>query len=168
MFSSALILYYISHASVQVLHVQSFVLMASFVGTHNLRNVCKAEPSHQLCSVNCLPQAWLLVGQAVRSGQDLGLHRSPRHLAISALEKEDRRKTWWGVYTMDRMLAVALGRPLGVDDSDCDVELCLPVDDDDLAAYFEGANVARERPALMTGFGSLVTLYKIGGRVLRQ
>ena len=31
-----------------------------------------------LCSVNCLPQAWLLVGQAVRAGQDLGLHVSGR------------------------------------------------------------------------------------------
>jgi hypothetical protein len=29
-----------------------------------------------LCSVNCLPQAWLLVGQAVRTAQDLGLHVS--------------------------------------------------------------------------------------------
>lgn len=27
-----------------------------------------------LCSVNCLPQAWILIGQAVRTGQDLGLH----------------------------------------------------------------------------------------------
>lgn len=53
----ALILHYISHASIQVSHVQCLILMASF-----------------LCSVNCLPQAWLLVGQAVRSAQDLGLH----------------------------------------------------------------------------------------------
>lgn len=29
-----------------------------------------------LCSVNCLPQAWLLTGQAVRTAQDLGLHVS--------------------------------------------------------------------------------------------
>jgi hypothetical protein len=69
---------------------------------------------------------------------------------------------------MDRMLAVALGRPLGVDDRDCDVELCVPVDDDDLVAYFEGANVARDRPALMSGFVALVTLYKIAGHILRQ
>jgi hypothetical protein len=69
---------------------------------------------------------------------------------------------------MDRMLAVALGRPLGVDERDCDVELCVPVDDDDLAAYFEGNNVQRDAPALMAGSVSLVTLYEIAGRVLRQ
>ena len=53
----ALILQYISHPSIQVAHVQCFILMSSF-----------------LCSVNCLPQAWILIGQAVRAGQDLGLH----------------------------------------------------------------------------------------------
>ena len=60
---SALILHYISHASIEVAHVQCFVLMSSF-----------------LCSVNCLPQAWLLVGQAVRAAQDLGLHVRPLNL----------------------------------------------------------------------------------------
>lgn len=54
---SALILQYISHASIQPTHVQAFTLMAAF-----------------LCSVNCLPQAWLLIGQGVRAAQDLGLH----------------------------------------------------------------------------------------------
>ena len=56
---SALILHYISGASMQVEHVQCFLLMSSF-----------------LCSVNCLPQAWILVGQAVRAAQDIGLHVS--------------------------------------------------------------------------------------------
>jgi hypothetical protein len=55
----ALILQYISHSHIQVTHVQTFILMSSF-----------------LCSVNCLPQAWILTGQAVRIGQDLGLHVS--------------------------------------------------------------------------------------------
>ena len=57
---SALILQYISHPNIQVVHVQCFILMSSF-----------------LCSVNCLPQAWILIGQAVRAGQDLGLHVRP-------------------------------------------------------------------------------------------
>ena len=56
----ALILQYISHPNIQIVHVQCFILMSSF-----------------LCSVNCLPQAWILIGQAVRAGQDLGLHVRP-------------------------------------------------------------------------------------------
>ncbi|OBZ66071.1 hypothetical protein A0H81_13963 [Grifola frondosa] len=69
--------------------------------------------------------AWLLVGQAVRSAQDIGLHRSPRRLLISPIEKETRRKVWWGVYTLDQMLALAFGRPLAIEDADCDVELAI-------------------------------------------
>lgn len=55
----AMVLYYIGHSNTQLAQVQCFVILASF-----------------LCSVNCLPQAWLVVGQAVRIAQDLGLHVS--------------------------------------------------------------------------------------------
>ncbi|KAG1753815.1 fungal-specific transcription factor domain-containing protein [Suillus paluster] len=150
-YERALILHYISHASIQVSHVQCFILMSSF-----------------LCSINCLPQAWLLVGQAVRTAQDLGLHRSPRRLTISATDKETRRKIWWSVYCLDRMLALALGRPLGIEDADCDVEMPVAVDDENLADYFSGANLPQKVPSLMTGALALTTLYQIAGRVLRQ
>jgi hypothetical protein len=151
-YERALILHYISHASIQVAHVQCLILMSSF-----------------LCSVNCLPQAWLLVGQAVRTAQDLGLHRSPRRLLVSPIDKETRRKIWWGVYSLDRMLALALGRPLGVEDSDCDVELPVEVDDENLSEYFSiGAQTSRSYLSLMTGTNALTGLYKIAGRVLRQ
>ncbi|KAF7355118.1 hypothetical protein MSAN_01427400 [Mycena sanguinolenta] len=148
-YERALILQYISHANTQIAHVQCFILLSSF-----------------LCSVNCLPQAWILVGQAVRIGQDLGLHRSPRRLVITPIEKETRRKIWWGVYALDRMLALALGRPLGVNDTDCDVELPVEVDDEHLPEYFAGASIPQ--PSLMTGAVALIRLYKIGGRVLRE
>ncbi|KAL4075802.1 fungal-specific transcription factor domain-containing protein [Scleroderma citrinum] len=150
-YERALILHYISHTSIQVSHVQSFILMSMF-----------------LCTINCLPQAWILVGQAVRTAQDLGLHRSPRRLTISPIEKETRRKIWWNVYCLDRMLALALGRPLGVEDSDCDVELPVDVDDDHLSEYFSGVSVSPKHPSLMAGTIAIANLYQIAGRVLRQ
>ncbi|KAG6880071.1 hypothetical protein C0992_006883 [Termitomyces sp. T32_za158] len=150
-YERALILQYISHPHTQIAHVQCFILMSSF-----------------LCSVNCLPQAWIVLGQAVRTGQDLGLHRSPRKLLITSIEKETRKKVWWGVYTLDRMLALALGRPLGINDSDCDVEQPVEVDDDHLPEYFNGATMPQPRPSLMAGSVALNHLYEIGGRVLRQ
>ncbi|THH33707.1 hypothetical protein EUX98_g391 [Antrodiella citrinella] len=150
-YERALILHYISHASMEVEHVQCLLVMSSF-----------------LCSVNCLPQAWLLVGQAVRTAQDIGLHRSPRRLLISPIEKETRRKVWWGCYTLDRMLALALGRPLGIADSDCDIELPVDVDDENLPEYFAGATMTQASPSLMRGFIEMCSLYQIAGRVLRQ
>ncbi|KAF8917781.1 fungal-specific transcription factor domain-containing protein [Mucidula mucida] len=149
-YERALILQYISHASIQVEHVQCFILLSSF-----------------LCSINCLPQAWILVGQALRTGQDLGLHRSPKRLSIPSIDKQTRIKIWWGVYSLDRMLAVALGRPLGINDSDCDVEFPIEVDDDLLPQFLSDPEM--EKPmSLMTGFIALTKLYKIAGRVLRE
>jgi len=84
------------------------------------------------------------------------------------VEKETRRKIWWGVYTLDRMLALALGRPLGINDSDCDVELPVDVDDQHLPEYFSGAPMTQSQPSLMMGSIALIKLYEIGGRVLRQ
>ncbi|CCM02825.1 uncharacterized protein FIBRA_04937 [Fibroporia radiculosa] len=150
-YERALILHYISHASSQLEHVQCFTLLSSF-----------------LCSVNCLPQAWLLVGQAVRIAQDIGLHRSCRRLLIPSIEKETRRKAWWGVYTLDRMLALALGRPLAIEDADCDVELPIEVDDEQLPEYFAGATMSQQAPSLMKGFVELTLLFQLAGQVLRQ
>ena len=67
------------------------------------------------------------------------------------------------------MLALALGRPLGVEDSDCDVELPVDVDDDHLPEYFSlGSQFSRQTPSLMAGYNALTGLYRIAGRVLRD
>jgi hypothetical protein len=66
------------------------------------------------------------------------------------------------------MLALALGRPLGINDSDCDVELPVEVDDDFLPEYFSGAIMNQNKQSLMAGSIALINLYKIGGRVLRE
>lgn len=150
-YERALILHHISHSRTQVTHVQCTVLMSCF-----------------LCSINCLPQAWILVGQALRTAQDLGLHRTPRRHPISPAEKETLTKIWWGVYTLDRMLALALGRPLGINDADCDVELPVDVDDDQLPEYFSGAQMPPGQTSMMSGFISLIKLYQIGGRMLQE
>jgi hypothetical protein len=66
------------------------------------------------------------------------------------------------------MLALALGRPLGVNDADCDVEKPAEVDDDQLTQYFLGALLNQRHPPLMAGTIALIKLYEIAGRVLRQ
>lgn len=82
---------------------------------------------------------------------------------------------------------MALGRPLGIDDADCDIELPLDIDDVALPAYFAGQNASLVgsstttvingestkpyvpgSPSLMKGFNALTCLFKIAGQVLRQ
>ena len=66
------------------------------------------------------------------------------------------------------MLALALGRPLAIEDADCDVEIPVELDDELLPQYFAGAPMQQGHISLMRGFNELVSLYRIAGRVLRE
>ncbi|KAF9040392.1 hypothetical protein BDZ89DRAFT_1090289 [Hymenopellis radicata] len=116
---------------------------------------------------NTLSHSWLLAGQAIRAAQDLGLHRSPRRLSLSSVEKEQRRRIWWCVYGLDRVLSISLGRPGGTNDDDTDVEFPVEVDDKDLEAYFSGRLKASE-VSYMCGFVALLKIYIVAGKIVRS
>ncbi|KAK4159460.1 putative transcription factor [Cladorrhinum sp. PSN259] len=80
-----------------------------------------------LNEMNLKSAAWCCLGNAVRVAQDLGLYTDVGPWQF--LEGEMRRRTWWAIYIMDRTLAVELGRPMLIDDLDCDVSLPAGVDD---------------------------------------
>ncbi|EIM91702.1 uncharacterized protein STEHIDRAFT_106439 [Stereum hirsutum FP-91666 SS1] len=115
---------------------------------------------------NTLSQSWVLAGQAIRAAQDLGLHRSPRRLSLSGLEKEIRRRIWWCVYGLDRVLSIALGRPAGTYDDDSDVEYPAEVDDEDVEKYCEGV-IATSETSYMCGFVALLKIYVVAGKIVR-
>lgn len=80
-----------------------------------------------LNEMNLKSTAWSILGNAVRIGQDLGLHVETGPWPV--IEGEMRRRTWWATYILDRMLASELSRPSLINDSDCDVSLPAGVDD---------------------------------------
>ena len=54
----------------------------------------------------------------------LGMHRcASRHTALSPVERESRRRTWWVLYFFDRFSASKIGQPLTIRDEDIDVEM---------------------------------------------
>ncbi|KAF7864432.1 hypothetical protein EAF04_006566 [Stromatinia cepivora] len=71
--------------------------------------------------------AWTWLGSAVRIGQDLGFHSETGPWQL--VEDEMRRRVWWGIYIWDRHMSLELGRPLLIDDIDCDVNLPNPIDE---------------------------------------
>lgn len=95
-------------------------------------------------------EAWIRVGQAIRHAQDLGLHRSPVSLGLPVNTHTRRRNVWWCIYTLERQLCTALGRPLSIDDQDCDVELPLSSDHNNTG-----------------GFTSMILLQNIVGTILK-
>jgi hypothetical protein len=91
-------------------HARALVLIAMFLNEMNLKS-----------------EAWKLIGNAVKVAQDLGLYTESGPLPV--IEGEMRRRVWWTIYILDRSMAVELGRPVLIDDADCDVSLPAGVDD---------------------------------------
>lgn len=85
-----------------------------------LQAMCLHEMNLQSAAFNCL-------GSAVRVAQDLGLYSELGPWPM--VEGEMRRRTWWTIYILDRSLGLDLGRPMLIDDADCDVALPAGVDD---------------------------------------
>ncbi|KAL1882364.1 hypothetical protein VTK73DRAFT_1923 [Phialemonium thermophilum] len=91
-------------------HARALALIVIFMNETNLKSA-----------------AWSWLGTAVRVGQDIGLHSESGPWPV--IEGEMRRRTWWTLYILDRSLALELGRPVMIDDSECDVSLPAGVDD---------------------------------------
>jgi Fungal specific transcription factor domain len=51
-----------------------------------------------------LNRCWVSVGCLLRTAQGLGLHLDPTKWNIPPLEKEMRKRLWWGIYSLDRYL----------------------------------------------------------------
>ncbi|XTI93826.1 hypothetical protein V2W45_1251944 [Cenococcum geophilum] len=77
--------------------------------------------------VNLKSAGLVWLGSAVRIAQDIGLHCETGPWPV--VEGEIRRRVWWAIYAWDRLLSLELGRPLSIDDEDCDVGFPSPVDD---------------------------------------
>ncbi|KAL1961728.1 hypothetical protein VTN77DRAFT_1128 [Rasamsonia byssochlamydoides] len=90
--------------NVWILLVQCFFLLA----------VCQTD------------SCWNTLGFAIRMGQSIGLHvenpSSMRGLDVSyAAEREMRRRTWYSMYVLDRLLALQLGRPMAIHEEDFNI-----------------------------------------------
>ncbi|KAK7429160.1 Transcriptional activator [Neonectria magnoliae] len=80
--------------------------------------------------------AFLYIGMALRMATSLGLHQEvglntstsscQGHDSAPALDsaaREHRRRVWWSVYSLDRILSVKSGNPITVQDEDIGVDL---------------------------------------------
>ncbi|PKY09427.1 hypothetical protein P168DRAFT_278909 [Aspergillus campestris IBT 28561] len=66
---------------------------------------------------------WLKIGIAARISQDLRLMTEPDHPSISVTEQEERRRTFWSAYLVDKLISGWQSRPLAIHDEDCHVQL---------------------------------------------
>lgn len=68
-----------------------------------------------------------MVGLAMRTAIDLGLHRNDYEKGLDTQGIQTRRRLFWTVYSLERIIAISLGRPFSIADRQIDV--LLPDDD---------------------------------------
>jgi hypothetical protein len=61
--------------------------------------------------------------QDIHTNLSGGRQRSAGQLGFKKPDQERRKYVWWCIYSLDRTLSSALGRPLAIRDTDCDVEV---------------------------------------------
>ncbi|KAI9253565.1 fungal-specific transcription factor domain-containing protein [Sporodiniella umbellata] len=68
---------------------------------------------------------WTILGEAIRMAQDIGLHRSCTHWDLPIEERENRHRTFYVCYVLDRLISSRTGKPLMILDVDFDTDLPL-------------------------------------------
>ena len=76
---------------------------------------------------------WMTLGLAIRIAQSIGLHvegtQSLNSQESGEITKEFRRRTWYSLYVLDRLLSLQLGRPPAIRMRDCNARLPSRLDD---------------------------------------
>ncbi|KAJ5593949.1 uncharacterized protein N7459_000157 [Penicillium hispanicum] len=62
-------------------------------------------------------QAWTTHGLAISAAYQLGLHSPSANMKYSSLDREIRKRTWYGCVLLDRTLSMTFGRPCSIPQS---------------------------------------------------
>ncbi|KAF9313721.1 hypothetical protein BGZ91_006187, partial [Linnemannia elongata] len=118
---------------------------------------------------------WVMLGQATRMAQDLGMHRNSARWSLPPLETEIRKRLWWACYIMDRWVCASFGRPIAIDDADCDVDYPSAVEQDYVDADGNAASphessdkIKEESSFFLRYFVEHIKLAKLVGLILRR
>jgi hypothetical protein len=106
---------------------------------------------------------WSRVATVVAQGS--GMHRSVEGSQLSVADKRLWKRIWWTLFTRDRSVAVALGRPVHINTDDSDVEM---VSEDDFIEDDDPNNEYAQDPLHIQFFLQYVKLCEIMGLVLSQ
>ncbi|RXG48709.1 hypothetical protein VDGE_09033 [Verticillium dahliae] len=107
---------------------------------------------------------WSRVATIVAQGS--GMHRSVEQSQLSRSDKRLWKRIWWTLFTRDRSVAVALGRPVHINLDDSDVEML--TEDDFIEDEADRSSEYPPDPIHVQFFMQYVKLCEIMGLVLSQ
>ncbi|KAJ5668925.1 hypothetical protein N7462_009995 [Penicillium macrosclerotiorum] len=101
---------------------------------------------------------WYMIGLAMRTAIDLGLHRKANEINMDPFTVQMRRRLFWVVYYLERVVSMSLGRPFSISDRHIDLELPLDVDDD---VHDPSILIAPQDPSKTTNLTFAIYLFKL-------
>lgn len=108
---------------------------------------------------------WYMIGLAMRIAIDLGLHRKANEASLDPFTAQIRRRLFWTVYYLERVISMSLGRPFSIADRHIDLPLPLDVDDTVHDPALLTAPPAPDRVTTMTFSVYLFLLRRIDSRI---
>lgn len=117
-----------------------------------------------------LNQCWSLVGLMTRTAISLGLHfNPPTSDALTTIEREVRKRVWFGCFMIDRTLSMKLGRPPSILSATAfDVDLPLNVDDQYISQDLIAPRQPDYRPSLLMFFNHTIQQGRLIEKVLHE
>ncbi|CAJ0555379.1 Ff.00g054440.m01.CDS01 [Fusarium sp. VM40] len=85
-----------------------------------------------------------LLGATIKMSHAMGLHRG--HTRGSPADIQERKRVWWTIYTWDRFASISYGRPLSINDEDCNVEMPAEIAE---CPYFTQQSLQQDLPGIM-------------------
>ncbi|GIJ86504.1 hypothetical protein Asppvi_005393 [Aspergillus pseudoviridinutans] len=119
-----------------------------------------------LQSTKYASRCWHMVGLAIRTAQDIGIHIEHTRPSKTQLEREMRRRVWHNCIIMDRLLALTFGRPNMIS-GDSGVPLPLVIDDEYLKQDGEGIQPSQSECS-MRFFVFSIQLFEILDRIMSK
>lgn len=105
--------------------------------------------------------SWNLVGLMIRTAIGLGLHLNPRIEQHLSIDRESRKRAWWGCFVIDRTLSMKFGRPPTLRVEEGTVELPLQVDDQYITNDFSEPRQPNDTPSFTAFFIATIKLAHI-------
>ena len=105
-----------------------------------------------------LNECWNLLGIMTRTAISLGLHLTPTVDSLKPIEKEVRKRVWWGCFVIDQSLSMKFGRPPTLRAQDNNVELPLEVDDQYITHDCVSPRQPTGSPSVMSFFTASIKL----------